>query len=94
MSEAKPLGTLIAKFLESIGIKEKIDENFAFVYWDSTVGKEISQKTEPIKIINGNLFVRVNDTVWRNELQFFKNDIIEKLNNKIGKRVIKDIKFY
>ena len=66
----------------------------ALVYWDTVVGKEISEHTEPFKISNGTVFVKVNDTTWRNELQYFKNEIIEKLNNKIGKKVVNDIKFY
>ncbi|HFE64430.1 hypothetical protein B1H10_00890 [candidate division KSB1 bacterium 4484_188] len=94
MSGAKPLNKLIDQFLQSIGIKEKIEENFAFVYWDSVVGKEISERTEPFKMVKGNLFVKVKDAAWRNELQFFKNEIIEKLNKKIGKNVVSDIKFF
>jgi predicted nucleic acid-binding Zn ribbon protein len=94
MGEPQPLNKLILKFLESIGIREKVDENLALVYWHEVVGKEISEKTEPIKVVKGLLFVRVNDTVWRNELQFFKNEILQKLNTKIGKKRISDIKFY
>jgi len=94
MAEAKQLNGLIYRFLQSIGIKDKIEENFAIVYWDAVVGKEIAKKTEPFKVIKGSLFVRVDDTVWRNELQFLKHEIIEKLNKKIGKNIINDIKFY
>ncbi len=94
MSSAKPLNQLIHQFLESIGIGGKIEENLAMVYWDSVVGKEISQHTNPFKIAEGILYVKVNDPVWRNELQFFKNDIIEKLNTKMGKHLVKDVKFY
>ncbi len=94
MKEAKPLNNLIAQFLRSVGIKDKVEENFAIVYWDTVVGKEISNQTEPFKVVKGILFVKVKDNVWRNELQFFKNEIIEKLNNKIGKKIVKDIKFY
>ncbi len=92
--QAKPLNKLIYQFLKSIGIRDKIEENFAIVYWDMVVGKEISEKTEPFKVVKGILFVKVNDAVWRNELQFFKHEIIQKLNNKIGKKIVEDIKFY
>ncbi len=94
MAEAKPLNQLIFQFLKSVGIKGKIEEYLAIVYWDHVVGKEIAKQSEPFKVVKGSLFVKVNDTVWRNELQFFKNEIIEKLNKKIGKNVIRDIKFY
>jgi predicted nucleic acid-binding Zn ribbon protein len=94
MSHSKPLNLLINQFLQNIGIKDKIDENLAIVHWDSVVGKEIADRTDPYKITRGTLFVRVADNVWRNELQFFKNEIIEKLNQKIGKKIINEIKFF
>jgi predicted nucleic acid-binding Zn ribbon protein len=94
MSSAKPLNQLIHQFLESVGIGAKIEENSAIVYWDSVVGQEISQRTEPYKIAEGILYVRVKDPVWRNELQFFKNEIIDKLNSRIGKQLVKEVKFF
>lgn len=94
MSSVKPVSQLIEQFLQSVGIQGKIEENFAIVYWDQAVGKEISERTEPFKITKGILFVKVKDPVWRNELQFFKEEIIKKLNDKIGRNIVKEIKFY
>ncbi len=94
MKQAQPLNQLIAQFLKSLGFEGKVEENYAIVYWDSVVGKEISEHTVPFKVAKGILFVRVEDNVWRYELQFLKNEIIEKLNRKIGKKIVNDIKFY
>jgi predicted nucleic acid-binding Zn ribbon protein len=94
MSSLKPVSQLIEQFLQSLGIQGKVEENFAIVHWDHAVGKEISEQTEPYKIAQGILFVRVKDPVWRNELLFFKDEIIKKLNDKIGRKTVKDIKFY
>lgn len=93
MSQAKQLNQLIDQFLNSIGIKDKIDQYSSFAYWDKVVGKEIADRTEPFSISKGVLFVKVADTAWRNELQYFKNEIIQKLNKKIGKKIVTDIKF-
>ena len=94
MSSLKPVSQLIEQFLQSVGIQGKVEENFAIVHWDLAVGKEISERTEPYKIVRGILFVKVKDPVWRNELLFFKEEIIKKLNDKIGRETVKDIKFY
>jgi hypothetical protein len=37
MKEAKPLNQLIFQFLQNLGIKAKIEENYALVYWDTVV---------------------------------------------------------
>ncbi len=75
MSAVKPLHQLIQQFLESVGIGARIEENLAVVYWDSVVGKEISEHTDPYKIADGVLYVRVNDPAWRNELQFSRRKL-------------------
>jgi predicted nucleic acid-binding Zn ribbon protein len=33
------------------------------------------------------------DTHWREELQFKKEEILDKLNSRVGKNTIKDIRF-
>jgi predicted nucleic acid-binding Zn ribbon protein len=94
VSQPKPIGQLIQQFLQSTGISEKIEENYAMAYWDKIVGKEISEQTEPYRISDGVLFVKVADPAWRNELQFFKTEIINKLNKILKNSAVKDIKFY
>jgi predicted nucleic acid-binding Zn ribbon protein len=90
----RSLREIIEKFLKSAGLENRVDEYMAFTYWDSVVGKEVSKHTEPEKIADGTVFVKVNNDVWRNELAFFRNEIISKLNEKIGKNIVKEIRFY
>ena len=75
-------------------MRDRFDENLTIAFWDQVVGKEIAAVTEPKKIRDGILFVKVEQDVWRHELTFFKHEIIQKLNKKIGKRSLKEIKFY
>lgn len=90
----KPIREVLEKFFKTLGIENRLEENLAFAFWDSVVGKEISLHTEPEKIVKGTIMVKVDNDVWRNELTFFKNEIIQKLNRKIGKKIIQEIKFY
>lgn len=90
----KPIRDILLKFFKTAGIENRLEENLAFAYWESVVGKEIAHHTEPEKIVKGTIVVKVDNDVWRNELSFFKNEIIQKLNNKIGKKIIQEIKFY
>ncbi len=81
-------------FLKSIGLRDHFEENLAIAFWNTTVGKQIAEHTDPQKVTQGILFVKVDNDVWRNELTYMKNEIIQKLNRKIGKKVIQEIKFY
>lgn len=84
----------ILGFFKAAGMRERFDENLAIAFWDVCVGKEIARHTDPQKVKKGIIFVKVDNDVWRNELLFFKHQIIQKLNEKIGKKVIQEIKFY
>ena len=83
----------IAAFLKSAGLKEKFDEHMAIAFWDRAVGENIARHTEPSKVVKGILFVKVDDNSWRHELTYFKHEIIQKLNDSVGKQAIKEIKF-
>ncbi|RMF54625.1 MAG: DUF721 domain-containing protein [Calditrichaeota bacterium] len=93
-SPEKHIGDAIFKLFKALGMKERFEENMALFYWDSTVGKEIARHTEPMKVNQGILFVKVDNDAWRNELTFLKHEIIQKLNEKLGKKTIEEIKFY
>ena len=93
-SNEKKIRDSILGFLKAAGLRDRFDENLSIAYWDTTVGKEIAAQTEPRKVVDGIMFVKVDNDAWRQELAFFKHEIIQKLNDKIGKSAIKEIKFY
>ncbi len=45
------------------------------------------------KVRNGILFLRVENSVWRNELHLNKAIMIERINKYVNKKVINNIKF-
>ena len=57
------------------------------------VGKRIRENTEPIEVQFGVMTVKVKNSVWKQELQFQKNNIIKSLNKKLIKTMIKDLRF-
>jgi predicted nucleic acid-binding Zn ribbon protein len=77
-----------------MGIADHLVEQKAVILWLKAVGKEIKKQTVANRIEKGVLFVAVSNPVWINELKYLKLNIIQKLNQLIGKKVIKDIKFY
>ncbi len=84
----------ILAFFKSIGMRERFEENLAIAFWDSTVGKHIARHTEPIKVVQGVMLVKVDEDVWRTELSYRKNELVQEINQKIGKKAINEIKFY
>jgi predicted nucleic acid-binding Zn ribbon protein len=59
--------------------------------WEEIVGKAISSRTSRVYIKDHILYVNLNSSVARNELMMLKEALREKLNERAGKEVIKDI---
>ena len=59
--------------------------------WEEIVGKAISSRTTKIYIKDHILYVHLNSSVVRNELLMLREALREKLNQKAGSEVIKEI---
>ena len=62
--------------------------------WNKAVGLQIAAQTRPGKLKGETLFVKVSSSVWMQQLHFLKEEIIEKINQSLGKAVIKNIYFF
>lgn len=59
--------------------------------WDQTVGGQIAAKARPSKYYNGVLTVTVISAPWMQQLTFMKRDIIQRLNGRLGKELVREI---
>ncbi len=89
----KHLKKAIQEAVEGAGIKSALDQESAVVLWGVVVGGAISSVTKAERVESGSLIVRVESSVWRQELHMQKRDIIKKINKKIGTKAIGDIRF-
>ena len=92
-SKTITLAEAIKDFVNEMGLNEKLDETSLINSWEEIVGRAISIRTSKIYIKNHILFVHLNSSVVRNELQMLKESLKNKLNEKAGKLLIKDIVF-
>ena len=87
------IGGALKKLIKTAGLEKGIAQQKALEIWPGTVGETVSKNTEPISIEHGILKIKTTTPVWRQELQFQKKQIIEKLNKKLNKKLINDIRF-
>ena len=80
-------------FVKRADIDKHIAQGSAILMRDKIVGPKVRKNTEATTIENGVLTVKSANAVWRQELQLKKRKMIEKLNKKIGKKIVKDIRF-
>jgi len=88
------LGKALKKLIQDLGIEYDVMKNQAVVFWPEVVGRRIAKISHAEKVDGNILFVKVYHDSWRNELLFLKKDIINKINKRIGRKIIADIKLY
>lgn len=87
------IGSVLKHALRELKYDTKIKERLVLEVWGEVVGKHIAGQTQPEDARNGKLFVRVSTPAWMRELESMKQIIIDCLNTKIEKGVIKELHF-
>ena len=87
------LKSAIKKAVVSAGVEKALKQESAVFLWGEVVGKRISSVTTAEKVDKGVLMVKTESPTWRQELHMQKKEIIDKINNKIGSKTIKEIRF-
>ena len=90
------IGPLMGRQLASLGIADKIREHTAPLIWAEMVGPQISSATEVEKVQDGILYITTRSSTWAQELTFHKQDILHRLNARLGateRPLITDLRF-
>ncbi len=82
------------KSLKRLELSAKLKEYGVWPIWNEIVGVTIARNAQPEKIRNGTLFVKVSSSTWMQELQYMKEMISDKLNQNLGREVVKNIFFF
>ncbi len=59
--------------------------------WENIMGKTIAKYTDKIQIIGGTLFITSTVAPLKNELLYQKERIIERVNEALGEKTIKEV---
>jgi predicted nucleic acid-binding Zn ribbon protein len=86
------LASALDLLTHELGIEQKLHEYEVVLYWDEIVGEQISKAASAVSIAKGVLCVRVHTAPWRNELNFRKKELMEKINKHFGEELVNDIR--
>ena len=85
------VGDIIRKLMKNPKLAEKMDELDALDVWKELIGDSLQKFVVGAKVRKGNLHVKLSSSVLRNELSYKKNELKEKINQKLGKEIVKEI---
>jgi len=93
-SKPTQLGEVLSHFLKKSGLNRKIQEQKILDVWEKAVGEAIAERTRPMEVKNRVLKVKINNTVWMQQLQFMKGLILQKIHEQTGDQFLRDIRFF
>ena len=79
--------------INKAGIENALKQESAVFLWKEVVGRKVAKAAKAEKVDKGTLIVKTDSSVWRQELQMQKEQLIEKINKKIGSEAIREIRF-
>ena len=91
--KAKPIKDLLSNYFKGNNFKEINDTINLNKSWNKIVGETISKNTEIIGIKNGKISIKTSNPIWRNELTFQKEDLLNRIKKEKPKLKIKEIDF-
>jgi predicted nucleic acid-binding Zn ribbon protein len=71
--------------------EKRLQEGKIWLVWDTAVGRQIAAKARPVSFRDGVLTVAVVSAPWMQQLTFLKKGIIDKLNERIGRDLVREI---
>lgn len=92
--KVQPLDDVLNKLLREEGLESPLQQRRLLDAWAEVVGVAVDRYTKEKAIRNQTLFVKIQNPALRSDLGMMKSEIIRKLNEKAGARIITDIRFY
>lgn len=92
-TEPESIGDVLRLTIQESNMTGRIDECRAIELWPQLMGERMASKMSRPKVSCGVMVVYVDSAVLRQELNMRRTGIIEAINSRLGKEVIKSIRF-
>ena len=90
-SELIPIGDVLTSLMTDGTLPYRPDDVEIWRVWKEVVGETYAENSQPSKIRKKQLTVTVSNSIWLQELTFYKETILEKLNLKLGRKAVDKI---
>lgn len=85
---------LVNVFLRQNGLETPLLQRRLIDSWGKVAGKVIERYTEEKYIRNQVLYVKLLRPALRSDLSMMRTDLVNRLNQEVGAKIIIDIRFY
>jgi predicted nucleic acid-binding Zn ribbon protein len=90
----RPLKEWLQVFVQSPQLRDRLYQKRIENLWSELMGPMINSYTRKIKLDKQVLTLYIDSASLKNELAIMKQQIIQRLNEKLGESYILDVKIY
>lgn len=85
------LGEAIQQFLQKSRLKGSVQALQITDIWEQVMGKTVAKYTDSIKIYGDKLYITTAVAPLKQELLFQKDIIVQRVNEALGEKVVKEV---
>ena len=89
--ESKPLKQALYELLDAYRLNSKVDEVRLHKAWEEVAGEIIVHHTTEMKFYKGVVYLKLDSAALRDTPQYTKGEIMDKVNAKLNKKIIREI---
>ena len=87
------IGNILSGSLTSFREAKDTEMTSVWRVWKGAVGETIAENAGPAAFKGGILLVHVTSSTWLQHLGFLRGEMIEKINDALGREVVTELKF-
>lgn len=91
-SNERSLKEALEGLIEDYGLRARLDEQAIRASWEDVAGGMIARHTVRMDLRRGKLTVKVDSAPLREELNFMRSTLVELLNRRFEREVVKEIR--
>jgi predicted nucleic acid-binding Zn ribbon protein len=91
MYNSTHIQAILEEIQELSGLNSYIKENRIESVWTEVVGSIVAECTSIRSFEKGKLIVNVSHPVWKTEILMKRKDIINRLNENIGSKIVQEL---
>ena len=93
-SQPRRIDSLLAEALRGTKLAEGLERQGALTAWPQIVGAQVAQHSRAEALEDGILWVRVDSSVWAQELSLLERTIIRAFTERLGEGSVREIRFH
>ncbi|MBQ5389007.1 MAG: DUF721 domain-containing protein [Paludibacteraceae bacterium] len=90
--KARAIGDLLAEFIHGSELEQPLLERKIVALLPKVLGQTVMQYIDKSEVKNGVLNVHIHSAALRSQLFDIRFDLVRKLNESVGAKVLKDIR--